>query len=247
MYLAPLSAELGRTEDAGRTVAKLLKLQPGFTIEASVQKHLPYVPQTMSHYVQGLRKAMRGGGNMNGSLPNISYIDVASRKLIRQEKPTTRALNTGHFYTSDNNDLVVVSAPRDGNRIRLGGLSIQPDGKAMKTVTSPKKVVSQMLGESLSVTIHQSIALVTHPDGNMISFWDTTNRKFIKKLALEIPRGVTLSNNGKYFIVSYGQMANIVNISTNELELKNDSITEATYLAGSHVYNWTTMVQELCS
>jgi hypothetical protein len=188
-----------------------------------------------------------GGGNMNGSLPNISYIDVASRQLMRQEKPTTSALNTGHFYTSDNNDLVVVSAPRDGNRIRLGGLSIQPSGKAMKTATSPKKVVSQMLGESLSVAIHQSIALVTHPDGNMISFWDTTNRKFIKKLALELPRGVTLSNDGKYFIVSYGQMASIVNISTKELQLQNDSITDATYLAGSHIYNWTKMVQELCS
>jgi len=57
MYLAPLYAELGRTEDADHTVAKLLALLPGFTIEASVQKHLPYVPQTMSHYVQGLRKA----------------------------------------------------------------------------------------------------------------------------------------------------------------------------------------------
>jgi hypothetical protein len=117
----------------------------------------------------------------------------------------------------------------------------------MKTVTSPKKVVSQMLGESLSVAIHKNIALVTHPDGNMISVWANANRKFIKKLALEIPRGVTLSNDGKYFVVSYGQMANIVNISTKELQLQNDSITEATYLAGSHIYNWTTMVQELCS
>ena len=57
MYLAPLYAELGRIEDAGHTVAKLLELAPRFTIEASVQKHLPYVPQAMSHFVQGLRKA----------------------------------------------------------------------------------------------------------------------------------------------------------------------------------------------
>jgi hypothetical protein len=49
--------DFGVREDAGHTVARLLELQPGFTIEASVQKHLPYVPKTMSHYVQGLRKA----------------------------------------------------------------------------------------------------------------------------------------------------------------------------------------------
>ena len=57
MYLAPLYAELGRIQDAGQTVARLLELAPGFTIETSIQKHLPYVPKTMSHYVQGLRKA----------------------------------------------------------------------------------------------------------------------------------------------------------------------------------------------
>ena len=57
MYLAPLYAELGRMEDARDTVAKLLELAPEFTVEASVQKHLPYVPEVMSHYVQGLRKA----------------------------------------------------------------------------------------------------------------------------------------------------------------------------------------------
>ena len=57
MYLAPLYAELGRTEDARRTVARLLELAPRFNIEASVQNHLPFVPDAMSHYVQGLRKA----------------------------------------------------------------------------------------------------------------------------------------------------------------------------------------------
>ena len=143
-----------------------------------------------------------GGGNMNGGLPNISYIDVNSRELTRQEKPTTRALNTGHFYTSSDQDLVVASAPRDGNKLGLGGISIQPYGKAMKTVSSPKKVVSQMRGESLSVTIHNDVALVTHPDGNMISFWNTHTRKFIQQLPFEKPRGVTLSHDKRFFIVS---------------------------------------------
>ena len=57
MYLAPLYAELGRMEDAPQTVAKLLELEPIFTIEASVQMHFPYVLEAMSHFMQGLRKA----------------------------------------------------------------------------------------------------------------------------------------------------------------------------------------------
>ena len=57
MYLAPLYAELGRAKDARNSVAKLLQLAPRFTIETSVEKHLPFVPEAMDHYVRGLRKA----------------------------------------------------------------------------------------------------------------------------------------------------------------------------------------------
>ena len=58
MYLAPTYVELGRKlPDAKRAVAKLLKISPNYSINASVEKHLPFVPSAMQFFVEGLRKA----------------------------------------------------------------------------------------------------------------------------------------------------------------------------------------------
>ncbi len=57
MFLAPVYAELGRPEEARRVVAKLLEVAPKFTINGSVRTHLPFVTDSMQHYIQGLQKA----------------------------------------------------------------------------------------------------------------------------------------------------------------------------------------------
>lgn len=57
MYLAPSYAELGEQENANLVVAKLLEIDPDFSIGNSVIDHLPYVPEAMTIYVSGLRKA----------------------------------------------------------------------------------------------------------------------------------------------------------------------------------------------
>jgi TolB-like protein/DNA-binding winged helix-turn-helix (wHTH) protein/Tfp pilus assembly protein PilF len=57
MYLAPVYAELGRMEDARRTVEWLQAVSPGFSIDKSVRRHLPYAAKPMERFIVGLRKA----------------------------------------------------------------------------------------------------------------------------------------------------------------------------------------------
>jgi adenylate cyclase len=57
LYLIPSYAALDRQADAKRALAKLLELKPKFSISASVENHLPFVPSAMQFYVEGLRKA----------------------------------------------------------------------------------------------------------------------------------------------------------------------------------------------
>jgi adenylate cyclase len=57
MFLAPAYAELGLPEEARRVVARLLEVAPNFTINGSVRTHLPFVADSMQHYIQGLQKA----------------------------------------------------------------------------------------------------------------------------------------------------------------------------------------------
>jgi adenylate cyclase len=57
MFLSAAYAESGRIEDARRTAAELLKIAPKFSINGSVKRHLPFVPEAMAFYVRGLSKA----------------------------------------------------------------------------------------------------------------------------------------------------------------------------------------------
>lgn len=184
-----------------------------------------------------------GGGGVDGSMPNVAYIDIETRALIRQESLTNRLLNTGHFMVADDASLIVVSAPRAGLSIdKLGGVSIQPSGKKMKSMGSPKKIVAGMQGEALSVAVHQDTALVTHPGGNMLTFWSLDGRRFLKKVDLPRPRGVTLTHDQQRFVVSFGDDASVVQIGVESLEPVESTLSQGSYLTGSHLHNWTTMI-----
>jgi hypothetical protein len=104
-----------------------------------------------------------------------------------------------------------------------------------------------MQGEALSVVIHQGkrIAAVTHPDGNMITFWSMTSRQLISSLDIPGPRGVTLSSDEKHFIVSYGPQAMLMSVALDTLEPIADSRIQGTYLTGSHIYNWSRVMTEM--
>ena len=179
-----------------------------------------------------------GGGPSSGAAPNVAYIDIESRRLIRKEELTNRALNTGHFVIAGDGSLVVVSAPRTGlASTRPGGVSIQPANKRLRSLTRPKKVVSGMTGEALSTCIHGTTAAVTHPDGNMVTFWSIENRNFIQRLELPKPRGVVLTKDSSRFVISFGHDASLLQIEARTLQPLNSTLRRGTYLTGSHIYN----------
>lgn len=184
-----------------------------------------------------------GGGMLEGSAPNVAYIDIESRTLVRQESLTNRMLNAGHFMVADDASLIVVSAPRAGLGIdNPGGVSIQPGGKKMKSITSPKKIVAGMQGEALSVAVLRDIALVTHPGGNMLTFWSLSERRFIRKVDLPGPRGVALTDDQRHFVVSFGGDASVVQIDAESLEIVEGTLSQGSFLTGSHLHNWTTLI-----
>jgi hypothetical protein len=189
-----------------------------------------------------------GGGNLRGAPPSVTYVDVASQKLLETVEPTNSALNTGHFAIDADGGLVIISAPRSGlGPTGLGGVSIRPRGEDVLSLAQPSAITGRMQGEALSVVIHQGkrIAAVTHPDGNMITFWSMTSRQLISSLDIPGPRGVTLSSDEKHFIVSYGPQAMLMSVALDTLEPIADSRIQGTYLTGSHIYNWSRVMTEM--
>ena len=189
-----------------------------------------------------------GGGDLQGDAPCVTYIDIASERLLDKVELTNARLNTGHFAVSDDGSLVVVSAPRAGlGKQHLGGVSIRPRGDAMQSIANPESVTQRMQGEALSVVIHPDAGLVavTHPDGNMVTFWTLQDRRLLKVIDLPKARGVELTLDKKFFIVSCCENADLVRIAVDSLEFDKSPVFEASYITGSHIYSWSREMSEL--
>lgn len=184
-----------------------------------------------------------GGGKSGEEQPSVTYIDIKTQALIERVTLSHEQLNTGHVAISKNGDLVVVSAPRKGlNPTMPGGVSIRPRGEIIQSRTEPVNVTQRMSGEALSVAIDadSQIAAVTHPDGNLLSFWSTEDARLLKTIELRSPRGVTKTTDNKHFIVSAGRpQPSLIRIPIATL-IPDDSASIAnTFITGSHIYNWS--------
>jgi hypothetical protein len=67
----------------------------------------------------------------------------------------------------------------------------------------------------------------------------------VSTLALEKPRGVSLSKDNENFIFSYGLGANLVLVSTTTLMPLENTLNTGMYITWSHLINWYREVERL--
>jgi hypothetical protein len=184
-----------------------------------------------------------GGGDLSGTPPSVTYVDVASEKLIEKLELETPRLNTGHLAISSRGELAVVSAPRDGiprPETERGGVSLRRSAGKLLTMTEPRDITARMLGETLSVVIHEPSGVVaaTNPMGHVVTFWDLKTQRFLRSFEFPHPRGVALSLDQKSFIVSYAPESKLIEIDAQSLSANDASIFEPSYMSGSHIITY---------
>lgn len=179
--------------------------------------------------------------------PSIIYIDLATEKLIERVTLNDKNLNCGHFKVADNN-LIIASAPVDKeNNPSSGGVSIRLHNQPISTMIEPNTVISRMQGEALGIAVNQqrSIAAITHPEANLITFWSVKNKKIIKAYGFEKPRGVSQTLDKKHFLLSYGNKPAMVTISLDDLSPQIESLVQPTFTSGEHIINWSATLREI--
>ena len=147
-----------------------------------------------------------GGGPLDGIPPSVTYVDVASESLIEKVEFDADHVNAGHLDITSTGKLAVVSAQREGMaKGTLGGISIR-NGDQLHTLAEPQQVIERLFDESLSVCINEEKGIVgaTTPEGNLLTFWNIDSGELLHYYIMRNPRGIELSLDGKYFVVSYG-------------------------------------------
>ena len=112
--------------------------------------------------------------------PSLVSINLNTEKLVERVKLENDELNCGHFKITENNDLVIASAPVDSQSTGLsGGISIRRQNESITTMTEPDVVIKRMTGEALGIEINQqqTIAAITHPQANLLTFWSIKDKK----------------------------------------------------------------------
>lgn len=184
-----------------------------------------------------------GGDKAGGDQPCVTWVDIATRKLLRRQDIQGERQNAGHLAITDGGTLAVVSAPRAGlGEQALGGVSLRPaENDVLQLITEPAAITGRMTGEALSVEIHEPSATVaaTHPLGGMVTFWDAPTRSLKRALDMERPRGVTLSRSGEQFLIARGVQTEVLALDATTLEPVGANPMVQTFLSGSHLFNWT--------
>ncbi|MFN7975927.1 MAG: DUF1513 domain-containing protein [Acidobacteriota bacterium] len=185
-----------------------------------------------------------GGGTIDDATeigaPSVTFVEVESRKLVEKLTFSTPRINAGHLAFSRSRDVVTISAPRDGlPKEGPGGLTIRVGNGPFETVTSPENVVQRMIGETLSLTIHEATGVLgtTNPTGNIVTFWDLKTKAFIKSLDLDTPRGIARTLDDECLAVSQGSGTVMLLSPATLSPLPEQHLTDCK-LAGSHIYAW---------
>jgi uncharacterized protein len=182
-----------------------------------------------------------GGGTIDEDAPpSVTFVDVQSEKLQEKLVFGTPRINAGHLALTRSRDLVTSSAPRDGlPKTDLGGVTMRVGGGPFVTMSKPDDVIARMVGESLSLCIEEKTGVVgvTNPDGNIVTFWDLSQKRFVKKLDLPAPRGITQTVDGEYLVLSYGA-GTVTLLDPLRLEPIPAKRVEKSMLSGSHIVAW---------
>jgi len=180
--------------------------------------------------------------------PSLVYIDLDTEKLIERVKLDDEKLNCGHFTVTQNNDLVIASAPNNTEDKSIsGGVSIRQQNATVTTMTEPDMVIKRMTGEALGIELNQQydVIAITHPDANLLTFWSLSEKKLIKAYGIENPRGICQTLDKLHFIISYGKNPAMAKVSTSDLMPQADSIVQPTLASGEHITNWSSLLREI--
>ncbi len=185
-----------------------------------------------------------GGGDVasDEEMPCVTFVDIATRKLLERFPVESPRINTGHIAFAGRREFAVVSAPRDGlpEDTTPGGVSLRIGNGPLSQLLEPREVVSRMVGETLSVWIdkQRGVVATTSPRGGLLVFWRLRDGALVRAIELPNARGVTQTLDARYYAVSHGTSARLALFDVTTLEPLEGHDPGDRRFSGSHVYAW---------
>jgi len=194
----------------------------------------------------GRTLVVSNGGSRYGQVedrPCVAWVDVRSQALLERHEIPDPMINAGHLAMTREGDLAVVCAPREGldQSHSRGGIVLYPRGGELSVVREPADVLDVMLGETLSVAIHEPTRVVgaTSPLGDIVAYFRLDDGSLVSSHRVPNPRGIALSRSGRELVINFGtppRAARVDAATLGVVDVPGNRRGFPSLVTGSHIY-----------
>ncbi|MBR9829635.1 MAG: DUF1513 domain-containing protein [Oceanospirillales bacterium] len=146
--------------------------------------------------------------NLDSMHPSLAYIDLKSGTLLEQVNMTAEnhQLSIRHIDRNAAGTVVIAlqsQGPVDANKPLV---ALHRRGKPLKLLRAPEPINNQMEQYAGSARIDRSgtIAAISAPRGNLITFWDIKQDRFLTAMRCRDGCGLAATDRAGEFLVSSG-------------------------------------------
>lgn len=145
--------------------------------------------------------------NVDNMLPNLSYIDIRSGKLIGQYNLPDKHMSIRHLDVSTSGQVVLAVQHQHGYSSTALIYSHNSQG-LLKPFVADAQIWEQFNGYTASVAINneQQQVAVSSPKGDMVSIWSLTTHKLVAQHVLKDCAGIAVTNGQFIFSTGKGEL-----------------------------------------
>ncbi|WP_036190731.1 DUF1513 domain-containing protein [Marinobacterium lacunae] len=147
--------------------------------------------------------------NIDSMQPSLAYLDVASGALLEQRflAPDDHQLSIRHMDINANGEVIIALQYQGEATDDKPLVALHRRGEALLLLRAPADINRQMAQYCGSARFDSSgrIAAVSAPRGNLITFWDVAENRFLTSLRTADGCGLAATDEPEVFIASSGR------------------------------------------
>ena len=174
--------------------------------------------------------------NIPTMAPSLVYMDVATGALRASHALSNRFLSIRHLAVGRDDRIAIAlqyEGPQEDNVPLVG---FQRGDEPIMLASAPDSLLRSLNHYAGSICLHPDtgIAAVSCPRGGQVTFWDAETARFVATLSIRDAGGVSLSADGKVFVVTNG-LGEIHTIQADTLTAAAKLVTIADTMWDNHL------------
>lgn len=173
--------------------------------------------------------------NFETMRPQLSYINLKSKKLIETKSLSNSKLSIRHMCVDQSGVVYFGAQDQDHDAFEPSPLIFSHKiGEEIQSYETTNNLQRKFKGYTASLSVSKGVLCVTAPKGNLITFWNTKNQQLIKTVKANDVAGVSYNKEDDTFICSTGS-GKILNFQISPDKTSHSTLNHYTMNFDNHL------------